>query len=356
MRKSILLLILLNSFKICIGGGCNPYDIGFGEITFIQDSINPLKFYFKVATINGTFCSFQRDSCQMQWECPWKGVYGYLPLVDTQFSSRVYPTQIYGGYHTFDSIPADSLIQVSFTAMGRTGGFNDWTPNANFNSPFGISLVLNMAYLRYHTGIKSAYFQSQVIGYGVVGEPLYFDPQIWHEPQDSLKVTLILPKGDCSDDAGITWPTDYQPNSHNILTTYEPTGLLIWNYPPLGDANSIWDITYLVTAYREGTFVYSMMRDMHLQTNANTTGLVDLERNSIVKCYPSPTHGNFTIDVSGVEAGAREIKIINQLGQSVFQTTSWLDKIQVAEKLPIGLYTVTVTSHAFSTNTRIVIE
>lgn len=310
--------------------GCNPYDVGFGEITFEQDSVNPFKFYFKIATINAAFCSLQRDSCEIEWECPWTGIYGYLPLIDTQFINRQYPTQTYGGWHTFDTIPPDSLITVTFDAMGRAGSLNNFGNSSQ--TPFSVQVVLNMAYLAHHTGVRSAYFNSKVKVYANAGDVLYFDPQIQHEPEDSLWVTLTLPMADCFEDAGIFYPTDYLQSSHNVMSTYAPTGLLIWDAPPLGDANSQWDIAYMVKGYRNGVFAYSMMRDMLIYVQDPTTGIDETAVNGL-SIYPSPATDRLVVNMPLI---GLEVSVTDISGRTLDVKVS--DQEIDVSSLPLGMY------------------
>lgn len=353
MRKILFIsMIMLGSIK---GFCCQPGGIIFGEITFMQDSVNPLKFYFKVKIDGGAFCSFQTDSCLMQWTCPWTD-FGSLPLADTMITDNTtasFPVLIYGGWHTFDSIPPDSLITVSFSAEGRVNSTNG-EPNPAL-TPFCISTTLNMAYLVYHTGVQSVHFNAPMMTQAVAGEVMYFDPMIQYEAYDSLWVNIGLPMADCSNIAGYIYPYQYLPSSHNTMTLYHPTGFLIWNNPPLADALTAWDITFMASDYRNGVFAYSVMRDMIINVVPNTTGLTDMPTGNGLRCYPSPASGSFTIDMTGYEAGKKQISIYDQLGQVAYQTESMQDKIQVNENLSSGIYTVAVTQGTRQ-YTRVVIE
>jgi hypothetical protein len=81
------------------------------------------------------------------------------------------------------------------------------------------------------------------------------------------------------------------------MNTYAPTGLLIWNFPPLSIANSQWDIAYLVSGYRNGTFAYSMMRDMLIYVNGNTTGIDETALNALT-ISPNPATDKLVISTS----------------------------------------------------------
>jgi uncharacterized repeat protein (TIGR03803 family) len=87
------------------------------------------------------------------------------------------------------------------------------------------------------------------------------------------------------------------------------------------------------------------------------TGIQPVDNNmSTLRCYPSPTSGAFTIDMSGYGAGEKEINIYDQLGRSVYQAVSAQDMLQVTTKLSPGLYTVSVIQGAQRGFARVVVE
>jgi len=86
------------------------------------------------------------------------------------------------------------------------------------------------------------------------------------------------------------------------------------------------------------------------------TGIQNIAYNTTLSCYPSPTSGAFTIDMSGYSAGDRQIRITDQLGQVVYQTTSPQDKIEISNKLTSGLYIISVRQGTRQDNTRVMVE
>jgi len=78
--------------------------------------------------------------------------------------------------------------------------------------------------------------------------------------------------------------------------------------------------------------------------------------NSIIKCYPSPTSGGFTIDMSGYSTEDKQISIYDEIGQPVYQTQSTQSKLVISSKLSSGLYTVSVIQGTSRENTRVVVE
>lgn len=86
------------------------------------------------------------------------------------------------------------------------------------------------------------------------------------------------------------------------------------------------------------------------------TGISTINANTTLSCYPSPSSGRFTIDMSGLHAGDKQIKIYDQLGQIVYQTTSSQNMLEINGILSTGLYTVSVTQGGIQKYGRVVIE
>jgi hypothetical protein len=345
MKRVILLLfIMVGSLK---SFSCQPSYSQFGELTFVQDSVNPLKIYFSFKFYGDGFCSFQTDSCMVEWSCPNTGYYGSLPLTDTIVVNSAYPQApilVYSGWHTFDSLPSDSLVYVSCLADKRPPAMNDPTYQ---QTSLVVEVTLNFAYLAYHTGVRSAYFNAPIVTYGVPFKPLYFDPEIQYQQGDSLWVTLTHPLVDCNTTGFITYPNQYLPGSHNVLTMYNPTGLLIWDAPQEPDN---WDIAYLVSGYRDGVFAYSMMRDMLIKIYPYPVGVNDISADGIT-VSPNPASDRLIINTS-----------INDLSVTVFDMTGRIcptpsssHEIDVSA-LPSGVYFIRIQDSGGSVVRRFVKE
>jgi N-acetylneuraminic acid mutarotase len=85
-------------------------------------------------------------------------------------------------------------------------------------------------------------------------------------------------------------------------------------------------------------------------------GIHDIANNSNLSCYPSPASGGFTIDMSGYSSGDKQISISDQLGRIVYQTNSSQDKVEITNKLSLGIYVVSVDQNVRHDYTRIVVE
>ncbi len=81
--------------------------------------------------------------------------------------------------------------------------------------------------------------------------------------------------------------------------------------------------------------------------NATITGIISLEKNTVVKAYPNPTHGQTTIDLSTLKENVKSITVFNQLGQKVLNVKPNLKNKQVLldmDGFPAGIYYASVTT------------
>jgi hypothetical protein len=79
--------------------------------------------------------------------------------------------------------------------------------------------------------------------------------------------------------------------------------------------------------------------------NATNTGIISLEKNTVVKTYPNPTHGQTTIDLSTLKENVKSITVFNQLGKQVMSISPNIENKQVQlnmESLPKGIYHATI--------------
>jgi len=97
--------------------------------------------------------------------------------------------------------------------------------------------------------------------------------------------------------------------------------------------------------------------DKILVNPAFPTGLQTITSNNklSISCYPSPSSGSFTIDMSGY-IGDKQISIYDQLGQIVYQTQSSQNKIVVNNKFASGIYSVSVIQGTSREYARVVVE
>jgi hypothetical protein len=86
------------------------------------------------------------------------------------------------------------------------------------------------------------------------------------------------------------------------------------------------------------------------------SGVHTVGNNAALSCYPSPTMGSFTIDMTGYNGADRQINICDQLGQSVYRAESSQDRIQIGNILSPGFYFISVIQNGKQAYARIVIE
>ncbi|WP_107037288.1 T9SS type A sorting domain-containing protein [Brumimicrobium mesophilum] len=85
-----------------------------------------------------------------------------------------------------------------------------------------------------------------------------------------------------------------------------------------------------------------------------TASLEEEEINN-VSIYPNPTSdGIFSVDFDGMEGVTKDVKVLNSLGQSVYESSSSsIVKVDISEQ-PAGLYFVIVNANGMSSSKKIV--
>jgi hypothetical protein len=348
MKKLSLLLLLLCHLSAF---SCDIWGVEFAEITFYQDSANPMTIHV-VCKIKGIQCG----NAPILWG---DGTTSDIPFVDSFYidTNLTYypqmPVSIYEGSHTYSSAYSDSIVLIG---LGIYSEYNYITNNGNYGHHLVPEASVNLAYLKNHTGFKAptmaGYYQER----DTVKRFMSYDPMIGYDTSYTIKAVLIKPNEYYpTGDMDMSWP--YLPGlTIDTLTVDSTTGLLVWNSPQyLGN----FLIGYQVCIYKNDTLIGFMSRDMAIQivdTIVNTTGINSICDGQPLRCYPSPTSGSFTIDMTGYSVGERQISIYDQLGQVVYQTTASRDKLQVNNKLSPGVYTVMVVQDAQRANTRLIVQ
>ena len=111
------------------------------------------------------------------------------------------------------------------------------------------------------------------------------------------------------------------------------------------------------TAISTGTHQSSAgLVDKILVNGSSLTGISTINANTTLSCYPSPSSGRFTIDMSGLNAKDKLVNIYDQLGQIVYHTVTSQNKLEINNTLSQGLYTVSVTQGSIQKYGRVVIE
>jgi hypothetical protein len=319
--------------------------VEFAEISFTQDSVNPMKIHLVCKVKADLLCPLDSDRAVIYFG---DSHFNYgIPLIDTVSLSVGFNSgavlKTYAFDYTYDSIYSDSTV---FIGLQLSGIYPFTTLNTRID-PQAVSLspitAINFSYLKNHRGVSPPRFDSFTLPFDSIYHPLDFQPGISYDTSYTLKVELIRPICYYPDMAGdVSSLDDYPPLPSHHVDFDTTNGHLYWN-SPLG--NGAFLICYRMSIYKQDTFVCYMTRDFMINVlGSQHVGIPDIEQNeSAIHCYPSPTSGNITIDMKGYKIGDKQVSIYNQLGQIVYQSVTLEDKIQVGTSLTSGLYIVEVT-------------
>jgi len=336
-------------------------NIEFAEIRFYQDSIDPMTIHLVCKAKCQMYTSFARDAELIYWG---DGLQSAARLIDTSYEYPgeidTNPVKTYVVSHTYSSYWEDSTIYIG---MYMADGLYEPIYNT-YLDPASSTLcpiaTINFAYMKSHTGIEPPHFFEYTFATDTAFRPFDFYPHILYD--SSYRVDIQYVPGIATYPSGIFGgPFQLQyipaPPSTTIVTFDSTDGHLIW-YEPI--ARGSFMLSYVASIYKGDTFVCSMTRDFMLQTYDTliSTGIIPVstDSGSSLRCYPSPSSSAFTIDMTAYSAGDRRIDIYDQLGQTVYVTSTTQDRLTVREKLPSGIYTVAVTQGAQRQYARIVIE
>jgi hypothetical protein len=326
----------------------------FSELTFYQDSVNPLTIHAVFKAVAEVHCDFSEDETSVIWG---DGASGYVYIGDTFPISAQDPLQVYYATHTYDTLPSDSIVYFSFSSFA----IPSYVTNS-FSPPSGLLLgtqaTLNFKYLKSTLGFHSPVFDGSYFIYDTVFQVLTYDPQVSVDSPFHVHVGIVQPYSFINQQILAITPLNYPTNPSNNYSVDINTGILVWD---TAQFHGGYLFTYLVYTYdTAGNFVCANSRNMIIQvadTLSQNTGIsMTSTVGSRLQCYPSPTSGSFTIDMTGYGGGKKQISIYDQLGQIVYQTQSTKDKLQVSDKLSSGIYTVSVTQDSRREYARIVVE
>lgn len=160
--------------------------------------------------------------------------------------------------------------------------------------------------------------------------------------------TLTLPTVQiCDDDLPITI-TGGSPAGG----VYTGTGVTGSTFDPIAADNGTHTITYTFT---NGSGCSDEATDTYVVDDC--TGLTDLTASDLVRVYPNPTQGIFTVELNGTAAMGKTIAITNQLGEKIYTgnlsgTMNTIDLSAFAN----GVYLVRIEGNDIYSTTRLVIQ
>jgi hypothetical protein len=353
--RNLAIIIFFLMASVAKGVQCTSQYVEFAEISFTQDSINPLKIHLVCKVKAKLLCPLDSDKAIIYFG---DSHFAYaIPLIDTTylpigFDSQA-PLKTYAFDYTYDSIYADSTVLVG---LQLTGLYPYSTLNTNID-PRSVSLspiaAINFAYLKNHRSISPPRFDTFTLPFDSIYHPLDFRPGISYDSTYRLKAEMIWPICYYPNVPGDVYAVgDYPPFPSNHVDFDSTNGHLLWN-SPLG--NGAFLICYRLSLYKQDTFVCNMTRDFMVNVLGSQRVGVDeigVTQKSL-RCYPSPTSGTFTVDMNGYDAGEKQVNVYDQLGQVIFREVTRERLLQINLELASGIYIVEVLQNSQREYTRI---
>ena len=156
-------------------------------------------------------------------------------------------------YTATHSYPASGEYKITFSDPNRVEGINN-IPNS-VNIQFHVESMVRLDARR--GGNNSVQLLRKPVDFAKVGETFIHNPSAWDPDGDSLHFELITPKREEGADVqGYSLP----PASNDISLDNE-TGEFVWDSPT---QTGLYDIAMLITEYRGGQKMGSVVRDMHI--------------------------------------------------------------------------------------------
>jgi gliding motility-associated-like protein len=240
MRKFVLFFGLI---LLCIAGFATHQRAG--EITYKH--VSELTYEFTIITYTYTPSTVDRTEIEVFWGDNLSSTIPRLTetSVDTDITKNVYvTTHIYSAPGTYS---------VTFEDPNRNAGIIN-IPNS-VNIPFFIETIIVInSFLGTNSSVQ---LLNPPLDNGCTGVTYYHNVGAYDPNGDSLSYRLI----DCRGMDGLPIPGYALPQSSQYIKIDEITGELIWETPTMqGEYN----IAILISEYRDGQFIGSVVRDMQI--------------------------------------------------------------------------------------------
>lgn len=316
---------IISNFAISCGIQSN-----FAEINYEMDSTNRMLIHFTIRTVDTWYCGAADSISIYQYPNSLRNI----PLTDTFNVEQNSYLKIYKGDYLIDTLTSDSMAIISCIV---SHSLHSATNMSSGTTPV-ISVGINCKSDSILGSIKSLSFNGARIAYGVWNDSLTYNPEIIKSDEDSVSIHLISPLNTI-----YLYPYQREKAAFPTDTMYitDSTGAWLWLYPR---DEGYYDILYEADQYRKGQYIGYIMRNMYIyiQRDSSLTGLIKQSNQVALQCYPSPTSGFVTIDMSRCNSAEKQVDIYNVLGQVVFHTSTHDDKYLFSGELIPGMYTVSV--------------
>ena len=240
MRKLLLFIVFM------LWTTCFATHQRAGEITYKH--LGGFTYEFTIITYTYTPSQADRPDIEVDWG---DNSSSFIPRISKISVAPDISKNTYIATHTFSS---SGIYSVSFEDPNRNSGIIN-IPNS-VNIPFFIETVIVINPFLGHN--NSVQLLNPPLDIGCVGVTYYHNVGAFDPDGDSLSYKLI----DCRGLDGLPIPGYVLPlSSEKDITIDEVTGDLIWETPIIqGDYN----IAILISEYRKGQFLGSVVRDMQI--------------------------------------------------------------------------------------------
>lgn len=254
MNRFLVTIIL---FCLCVSSALATHNRA-GEITYRQ--ISGLTFEFTITTYTkASSVDADRSSLPIFWG---DGTGDTLPRFQEVFLPNDIKLNRYRGIHTYSG--AFTYV-VYFVDPNRIE--NIINISNSINVLFYVEDTLKILDPTLFGFNSSPVLLNPPIDFGNVGEVFVHNPNAFDPNGDSLSYRLITPKqGVGLDVPGYIPPNQISPGPDNSISINPRTGELIWDAP---QQQGIYNIAILVTEYRNGQVLGTVLRDLQIIVQAS---------------------------------------------------------------------------------------
>lgn len=277
VQKSIALAVII---LFCFAFQLNATHNRAGEISYVHAPLpgEEYRFEFTITTYTktgGSSDDADRDSLLVFWG---DGQSENVPRTNGNgepFPGLFIKKNIYQAFHTYPGF--FPFYVVSMTDPNRNDGIVNINGGNSVNVEFYLEdtlFLLNPLFYGYN---NSPELLQPPIDYGEVNYPFIHNPNAYDIDGDSLVFELLQPhEGQGEPVPNYAFPNEIVPGGNNNISLNANTGEFIWDSP---QQTGEYNIAFLITEYRNGIKIGTMIRDMQisiLDTNNEPPELTNL--------------------------------------------------------------------------------
>lgn len=241
-----------------------------GEITYQSSPLpgQPFRYVFTIYTytkeVGGGSEAADRDTLEVNFG---DGTTGKAPRTNGPGNNgeNIGDNVKVNIYITEHAYAAPFMYVVSMTDPNRINEIINIQFGASEDVPFYIEDTLWVRDPQFFGYNNSPILYQPPIDYGNVGYPFVHNPNAFDPDGDSLVFQLIAPKSNTGSNVPLyQYPDEVQPSPENVLSVDTQTGEMLWDAPQI---KGIYNIAFLISEYRNGLLIGTMVRDMQIIVN-----------------------------------------------------------------------------------------